>query len=150
MSQNQLQEFFHNKKEKAKPVDIDWEAKRDGWIKAVNDLYTTIEDDFLEAAKEDVQIDHQEKVVKENNIGEYTIKELILRVGDEQVIFSPKGTNIVGAKGRIDVEGDRGSATIVWENDKDWKIVASRVPALQLIKLDADSLAELLRRVMRP
>ena len=35
-------------------------------------------------------------------IGVYKIQELVLRVSDEEVVFSPKGTNIVGAQGRIE------------------------------------------------
>lgn len=149
MAKNQLQEFFHQKKQKAKP-DVDWVAKRDAWIKAVNDLFRTIEHDYLKAVKSDVEITYPDKVVTENNIGEYHIPELILRVGDEQVLFSPKGTNLVGAKGRIDVQGDRGDATIVWQEADRWSIVAARVPALRLVPLTADALAEILRGVMRP
>src|SRR4051794_13449695 len=100
MAQDQLQEFFRQKKQKAKPVDIDWAAKRDAWMKAVKDLYRTIENDYLKAAKADVQITYPEKVVTEDYIGDYRIPELNLRVGDEQVIFSPKGTNVLGARGR--------------------------------------------------
>lgn len=150
MAQNQLRDFFREKKQKAKPADVDWGAKRDAWIEAVEDLYRTIESDFLKAAKDDVEVAYADKVVNENCIGQYKVRELELRVGDERVVFSPKGVNIVGAKGRIDVEGDRGEATIVWEGDGDWSIVLARTPALRLVRLNAESLAELLRGIMRP
>jgi len=150
MAQDQLQKFFQEKKQKAKPVDIDWGAKRDAWIAAVNELYRTIEGDYLKAAKADVEITRPDKVMTENYIGEYHIQELILRVGDEQVIFSPKGTNVVGALGRVDVEGERGDASIVWEGKNRWSFVVSRTPVLRLVKLTADSLAEVLEGIMRP
>ena len=150
MAKDLLRKFFQKKKQKAKPVDIDWASKRDAWIKAVKALYETIEDDYLKAVKGDVEITHPEKVVSENYIGEYRIPELILRAGDEQIVFSPKGVNIVGAQGRIDLEGDRGEATIVWQGGDRWSIVASRVPTLRLVPLTADSLAELLKGIMRP
>jgi hypothetical protein len=150
MAQDQLQKFFQEKKQRAKPANIDWEAKRDAWIKAVKDLYETIEADYLKAAKSDVEITHPDKVVTENYVGEYHIGELVLRVGDEQVVFSPKGVNIVGAQGRIDVQGDRGDATIIWQGENRWSIVASRTPAVRLVTLTADSLAEMLRGIMRP
>ena len=76
-------------------------------------MYRTIEEDYLKAAKADVEITRLDKVVTENYIGEYHIPELVVFVGDEQVVFSPKGVNIVGARGRIDAEGERGEATIV-------------------------------------
>jgi hypothetical protein len=150
MAQDQLQRLFQEKKEKAKPADVNWGAKRDAWIAAVEELYRTIENDYLKAAKADVEIAHLDKVVTENFIGEYHVPELVLRVGDEQVVFSPKGVNVVGAKGRIDVQGDRGDATIVWQGDDHWSIVIARTPAIRLVPLAADSLAEILRGIMRP
>jgi hypothetical protein len=150
MTQNQLQEFFHQKKAKAKPADIDWAAKRDAWIQNVKDLYKTIEDDYLGPVKGDVEITYSDKIVTENHIGEYRIPELNLRVGDERVMFSPKGTNIVGARGRIDVYGDRGEATIIWQEDNSWNIVVARVPKVVLVPLNAESLGELLMGIMRP
>ena len=54
------------------------------------------------------------------------------------------------AQGRIDVEGECGEATIVWEGEDRWSIVVSRAPALRLVELTADSLANILRAVMRP
>jgi len=150
MAQDQLHKFFQEKKQKAKPADIDWGAKRDAWIAAVNDLYRTIEDDYLKAAKGDVAITRRDKDVREFFIGVYQIQELVLRVGDEEVVFSPQGANIVGALGRIDVEGERGEATIVWQGDNRWSIVVSRTPALQLVTLTADTLADILKGVMRP
>jgi hypothetical protein len=150
MAQDQLQKFFQEKKRKAHAADIDWAAKRDAWIAAVGDLYRTIEEDYLKAAKADVDITRREKGVMENYVGQYRIPELVLRVGDEEVVFSPKGANVVGAQGRIDVQGDRGEATIVWQGEKRWSIVISRTPSLRLVPLAADSLGEMLKGIMRP
>jgi molybdopterin-binding protein len=149
MTQNQLHEFFRGKKQKAGPDGIDWVTRRDAWIRAVKELYQTVTDDYLKAAKADVEIDYPDKVVTESSIGVYHISELSLRVGDEVVLFSPKGTNIVGAKGRIDVFGDRGEATIVWLGDR-WSVIASRAPMLRLIDLNAESFSEILKDIMRP
>lgn len=150
MGQDQLQKFFQEKKQKATPVDADWGARRDAWIKSVRDLYDTIEDDYLKAAKSDVEIARLDKVVSERYAGEYLVPELVLRVGEEEVVFSPKGVNVVGARGRIDVQGERGDATIVWQGDEHWSIVASRTPVLRLVPLTADTLADMLKGIMRP
>jgi hypothetical protein len=150
MSQDQLQFFFHEKKQKAKPANIDWAAKRDAWLRAVTALHRTIVEDYLKAAREDVEIIQQDRIVTESFIGEYRVPELVLRVGDEQVVFSPKGINVVGAQGRIDVQGDRGEATIIWQGDDHWSIVAARVPVLRLVPLSAETLADVLRSIMRP
>ncbi len=148
MAQDQLQKFFQEKKQKAKPA-VDWGAKRDAWIKAVNDLYHTIENEYLRAAKADVDITRQDMDVREFYIGVYKIPELFLRVGDEEVVFSPRGANVVGARGSIDLVGERGDATIVWEGGNRWSIVASRTPEVHLVELTADSLADILEAIMR-
>ena len=150
MAQDQLHRFFQEKKQKAGPADIDWTAKRDAWIKAVHGLYSTIEDGYLKDAKTDVEITRRDSEVREHFIGAYQIQELVLRVGDEEVVFSPQGTNVVGAQGRIDVEGERGVATIVWLGESRWAIVVSRTPALRLADLTADLLADVLKGIMRP
>lgn len=150
MAHDQLRELFHEKKQKARAANIDWAARRDAWLSAVSALYRTVEEDYLKDAREDVEITRPTRAVTENYIGEYQVPELVLRVGDEQVVFSPKGTNVLGAQGRVDVQGDRGDATIIWEGDDRWSIVAARVPALRLVPLTADSLADVLRGVMRP
>ena len=150
MAQDQLQKFFREKKQKAKPANIDWAAKRDAYIAAVKDLYRTIEGDYLKAAKADVEITHPDKVVTENYIGEYHIPELVLRVGDEDVVFSPEGANVVGTLGRVNVEGECGEASIIWQGKKRWSFVVSRTPVLRLVKLTADTLAEVLEGIMRP
>lgn len=150
MTPDQLRDFFREKKEKAKPANLDWAAKRDAWITAVKELYSTIEENYLKEVKADVEITHSDKAVTENFIGEYHVPELVLRVGDEEVVFSPKGTNIVGALGRIDVHGDRGDATLVWQGSDRWSFVESRIPRLHLVPLEAESLTEILKGIMRP
>jgi hypothetical protein len=150
MAKDSLRELFHEKKQRAEAVNVDWAAKRDAWIQTVKDLYRKIEDDFLSGTKGEIEIARTEKTVIEAYIGEYRIPELILRVGDEQATFSPVGVNVVGAKGRIDLHGDRGEATIVWRGEDQWSIVISRVPSLRLVPLTAESLAEILKGIMRP
>jgi hypothetical protein len=149
MAKDQLREFFREKKQKAKPLNVDWAARRDAWVKAVRCFYNTITD-YLREAEAEVVLTHADKVVTEANIGQYRIPELILGVGDEEVVFSPKGANVAGAMGRIDVQGDRGEATIVWHEKDRWSIVASRTPAVRLVPVTAESLAEMLKGIMRP
>ncbi len=149
LARDQLRELFREKKKRARPANIDWAGKRDAWIAAVRALYGTIVEDYLKAARDDVEIAQTDKVVAESNLGEYHIPELVLRVGEEEVVFSPKGANVAGAQGRIDIRGERGDAAIVWQGDERWSIVAARVPALRLLPLTADSLAEVLREIMR-
>lgn len=130
------------------PTDIDWAAKRNAWLKAVNSLFDTIQNSYLKNM--DVEIERPKKKVWEHDVGDYEISELSLRVGDEQVLFSPKGLIVVGSKGRVDVFGDRGEATLVLQPDNRWHVVTSRVPTRQLEPLNANTFAEMLAGIMRP
>jgi hypothetical protein len=74
---------------------------------------------------------------------------LVLVVGDEQVRFSPRGRNIVGANGRVDVVGERGEAMLVLQPDARWVFVESRQPELRVAPFDEATFTEVLRLVMR-
>jgi len=150
MAKNQLNEFFREKKAKVAPADIDWAAKRDSWICAVEKLYDTIEKDYLALAKNNLKIDRsRQKTVTEQYIGDYSIGELAIAAGDEIVLFSPKGVNLAGAASRVDVRGDRGEAMIVRQPEDGWALVVSRTPTLRLAPLTDEMFLELLRSVMR-
>jgi len=152
MANDQLTEFLRQKKEKARSTAIDWPARKDAWIKAVEMLYDTIEKDYLGLADiaDIVDVDRtRTKPVQEMHIGSYLIPEMTLVVGDEQVLFTPKGVNVVGAEGRVDVQGDRGEATLVRQAGDRWSLLISRSPKVQLVPLDDESFLEMLRSVMR-
>jgi hypothetical protein len=150
VAKDQLQEFFHEKKLKLQAPNVDWAAKRDQWIVAINALFDLIENDYLHGAQSDVEVSRSNEVIAENQVGEYEVPQLTLRVGNETVAFVPKGINVVGAQGRIDVVGDRGNVTMIWQGGDRWDFVASRVPRLQLVPVSPDSLAGVLHTIMRP
>lgn len=150
MGANQLQEFFREKKARATPADVDWAAKRDAWINAVGNLYDVIEKSYLAGTLDSVTIDRgRMKGVTEPFIGDYSIPEMALTVGNEMVLFSPKAAQVVGAAGRMDVRGDRGEATIVCQPGDRWALIISRTPKLQLVELNEETFLDMLRSVMR-
>jgi len=100
-------------------------------------------------AEELVRVGRRQKTLVEEYIGPYQVDELVLQVGDEQVVFSPKGRNIVGGSGRIDLIGEMGEKTIVLQPEEGWGIVEARTPTLKIVPLDEDSLLTALKEVMR-
>jgi hypothetical protein len=151
MAKGKLQEFFHEKKAKAGTADIDWQGKRDAWIVAIEKLYEVITTQYLASSIADgtVAVSYEGKEIVEDYIGEYTVRMLVLRVGDEKVVFCPKGTNIVGASGRIDLMGDMGTVTIIREPPDRWGVVVTRTPTLKVTPLSEESLLTALKSVMR-
>jgi hypothetical protein len=151
MTQGQLRQFFRQKT-KAASDGVDWEGKRAVYVRAVDNLYKTITEKYLAGAiqrDKTVTVSYVDRVITEDFIGEYAVRDLVLQVGDERVILSPKGANIVGAVGRIDLRGERGDKTIILQPRERWSVVASREPVLKVVPLSEKSLLAALKDVMR-
>jgi hypothetical protein len=147
MNQN-LADFLSKKQE---PSDaIDWDERRNSYLAAVNDLYQQIETLLAEPIQQKtVKHQRRSKQLTENYIGTYSVDDLILVIGGEQVRFSPRGRNIVGAAGRVDVVGERGEAALIVRPDSTWGFVQTRQPTLQVVPLDESTLTDILKLVMR-
>jgi hypothetical protein len=138
-------------KQSAASTGINWDDRRDKYLAAVNDLYVQIEAMLADPiSQKTVVLQRRPKQLSENYIGTYSADDLILVIGDEQVRFSPRGRNIVGAAGRVDVVGECGEATLIVQADSRWGFVQTRQPTLQVIPFDESTLAEVLQLVMRP
>jgi len=129
---------------------IDWDARRDSYLAAVDALYEQIETILADPiAKKTIVMQRRPKTLSENYLGTYSVDDLILLIGGEQVRFSPAGRNIAGASGRVDVLGDRDSAVLLVQIDGRWGFVVARQPALQVVPFDESALVLVLQRVMR-
>jgi len=150
MNQN-LTDLFQKKQNQAAVAGgIDWDERRRKYVAAVEDLYQQIEKILAEPiAKQTVKLARRKKDLTENYIGTYAVDDLLLVIGDEQVRFSPRGRNIVGSSGRVDVQGERGEGILIVQADARWRFVQSRQPTLKVVDFNESSLAEVLQLVMR-
>lgn len=149
---NQSLTDLFQKKQKRSGADtrIDWDARRDKYLVEVEDLYRQIEGILAEPIEQKaVTLQRRPKQLTENYIGTYSADDLILATGDEQVRFSPRGRNIGGAAGRVDVVGERGEATLIVQPDSRWGFVQARQPTLRVVPFDESTLADVLQLVMR-
>jgi hypothetical protein len=146
-----LNELLQKKQKQAGAgEEIDWDDRRSKYINAVMSLYEQIETELAEPiAEKTVTLHRRSKTLTENYIGTYAVEDLILVIGSEQVRFSPRGRNIVGAAGRVDVIGERNEATLILQPDSKWAFVQTRQPILQTLPFDGSTLAEVLQLVMR-
>ena len=129
---------------------VDWDDRRDRYLAAVDTLYRLVTDALMEAvAAGTVAAHRRSKQLTETYIGSYAVDDLLLVIGGEQVRFSPRGRNIVGAAGRVDVIGDGGEATLIVQPGGRWGYVQAREPTLRVVPFDGSSLAEVLTAVMR-
>ena len=152
MSGSKLQKFFREKKLKADgAANIDWRKKKREWLKAVMQLYACVEGHLATPIKDGtVKISQRKKTITEDFIGSYDISEMVLQVGDETAVLSPKGALVVGATGRADLRGDMGEVTLILQPGNRWGVVESRTPMLKVVALEEESLLTALKRVMRP
>lgn len=147
---DELKDFLLSRQQHALAHEIDWEERRRQWIDAVKRLYQMVTDELLaeSIAQQLVTVSRVEKEIKEEHLGAYRVPELILDISGEKVRLSPKGRNIMGAKGRVDLVGELDVVTLVLEPAGHWSVVLSRAPR-HVAALDGKTLAEALRRVMR-
>jgi hypothetical protein len=146
-----LTDLFQKKQNQATSAGgIDWDQRRAKYVAAVDALYQQIETVLAEPiAQQTVKLGRRQKNLTENYIGTYAVDDLLLLIGDEQVRFSPRGRNIVGASGRVDVQGERGEEILIVQSDGRWGFVQSRQPTLKVVEFNESSLAEVLQLVMR-
>jgi len=149
---DQLVDFLRNRKERAPGTEIDWQSKRDSWVRSVEGLYDLVREMLRPSiAVEDVVVRTFDVQMTEDFIGTYSIPVLELSVGSERVEFRPKGVTVIGAEGRVDLRGACDTVTLLKvPANGGWEIVLQRVPHLKMVNLDRESLKDALERVMLP
>jgi hypothetical protein len=142
----------------AEILPIDWEARKTEWLARLDGLYADIErhlephvgDGGIVLVRADIHM-------REEEIGEYEAPMLLIRIGTDEVILTPKGTNLIGATGRVDIVGSRGSAQLVLckrtasgttTSDPDvvaeWRFTADRHRVFRMFSFDRQSFREML------
>ena len=53
------------------------------------------------------------KTISEDPIGSYPVEEMHIQIKNKEVVLDPIGTNIIGAKGRVDMKGSAGIVKFV-------------------------------------
>lgn len=93
---------------------IDWNTKKDEWIKQLTQFYKRVEG-FFEKYKPSGNISwkYQKKTINEDPIPPYLADEMHIMIKNREVVLDPIGTNLIGAKGRVDMKGNAGIAKFV-------------------------------------
>jgi len=114
MGIDDLSKFLDDKEQKAKATDVAWGKRKSEWLTAVDNLYQMIEA-WLKPLKDQgkVQTKHEKITLREEGIGAYEIKNMKLNFSGEIITFEPLGANILGARGRIDIKGNKKSFYIL-------------------------------------
>jgi hypothetical protein len=120
MNNKTFDEFVRGQQEnEAEAASVDWEKERDEWLAYLDRLYSMVES-FLVKYVSSGQIRYEYRPVElnEENIGSYSAKQMVLRIGRQEVDLVPIGTLLIGSKGRVDVRGPAGRAQILLVDSK--------------------------------
>lgn len=102
-------ESFLGKQDLKEEEQIDWNERKNDWLRHIDKFYQIVQvflKEYLDQGK--VSIHTKPLTLNEEYIGSYEAEKCHLRMGSQEVVFSPVGTRIIGSRGRIDMEGRAG------------------------------------------
>ena len=94
--------------------DVDWDKTREDWICSLNSLYSDMENYLKKYTEADqIQIARKNIQISEDYLGSYEAEMLTLQIGYDKVVAKPIGRLMIGAAGRVDLTGARGTLRLV-------------------------------------
>lgn len=106
--------FVKAQQKSAQDAAIDWNKVRDEWLVHLDALYKKIEEllgDYVKSSQ--ILLRYQDVQLNEEDIGTYSARRLIIKIGGKEIVLEPVGTLLIGTKGRVDVTGPAGSTRIM-------------------------------------
>ncbi len=113
-SSNSFDEFIKTQTKATDQVPFDKDKELNEWRKHVASFYDRVKE-FLDRYVRDgsVRLEFKKIAIHEELLGTYELDALTLFLGTNRIQFTPIGTMLIGAKGRIDMIGSRGSVRFV-------------------------------------
>lgn len=115
MGKSKFEEFLQE--DDLEVVKINWDEKKDFFIEKINEFYKHM-DTFLEPFKDKISLKSKKHTINEDYIGSYEVDKKTLHIKNKDITFTPIGTNLIGAWGRIDMEGENGIVKFVLVPEK--------------------------------
>ncbi len=113
--EDEFLKFLTENKKKAEDQKINWESNKQNWFEAIEQFFKKVEE-FLQEYKEDdlIKIKYEPFYISEEYLGNYRTEQMTITTADNMIAkLHPKGMNIIGAAGRIDLEGKNGIVRFV-------------------------------------
>jgi|SRR5271157_2067851 len=115
MTVKEFDEFVERQRSGASnDSQVNWDRERDEWLAHLEALYSKIES-FLGKYISSGQIDIKYKLIdlNERDIGSYQARQMILRIGRQEVDITPLGTLFMLYNGIVEVVGTAGKSSLV-------------------------------------
>lgn len=134
--------------EKHQDAARDWDTERDEYLGRVKSLYTSIRTWMAPSVKKGFARVSSGGVVtlREGGLPPYKVTILNVDVGRRRIRFEPKGFQIVGARGRVDIDAGDRIGVLVYNNDG-WSF-ARRQPERKLFKLNESTFTEAIAELL--
>jgi hypothetical protein len=113
MSKKEFEEFLSKKKQEL-PDAAYWNSQKKEWLSYLSELYKTFEDALKDfTVKGEVSISYDEITITEDFIGSYNVRRMTIDILGHKIVLTPLGTNLIAAKGRVDMTDRRGKSNTV-------------------------------------
>jgi hypothetical protein len=98
---------------------VDWAKERDEWLGRLKELYDQTESFLSEHIKTGgIKVTYRDIELNEENIGSYRARQMVLKIGRQEITMMPVGTLLIGSKGRVDVVGPAGRTRLLLVNSE--------------------------------
>ena len=114
-TKKEFEALLDNKtREAAAQKSIDWEAQKKEWLASVEKFYGDMEH-WLKKYIDNGRITIEKGVerIQEEHIGKYQAASRVIKIGNDRVFLRPVGTLLLGARGRIDMEGPKATVKFI-------------------------------------
>ena len=118
MSKKKFDDFLKSEEQKKKPA-VDWEGEKRKWFEHLDKLYGDIQEWLKEyIISHKLKLEFNDIEIYEEALGTYSVKELKIFIGDKIATLTPKGTILIGTKGRVDLKGKAGNVKFILADKK--------------------------------
>jgi len=109
-----FEDFLKQKSTEKETLLINKEELKKEWIESVYNLYDKIEKWLQPFEQKNLLTISRNKIITiDEEIGNYEIQQMDIRIGTETIHLVPIARQVIGAKGRIDMESETGDIKIL-------------------------------------
>lgn len=114
MKTKSFDEFVKKSNESPSKDEVDWNATLKEWQDNLTSFYSKVER-ILEpyVSAEQIHLKKTKMELREEFLGTYEVDSLSINIGRINVDLKPIGTLLIGAKGRVDMIGPKGTIKFV-------------------------------------
>lgn len=146
---------YQHRSEQAAQIDAVASERKERWLAELSALNDFVRNTLVSVGVPEENIQSFDVRIQEDRLGQYQARGLIVRIGDADVRFTPVGSMLIGAFGRVDVSSSSGRGTTVKlvadapSQDAPWTWDAyTERGHVGGIALDEDGLAKVLETVL--